>query len=75
MPRELPMPSRDESEPTEFAGRDPAFAIRTLVLTDENEEVLIVNYIKERGLYVVSRKDGQGPLFCISPARLCPKGA
>lgn len=75
MPRDIPMPSRDESESTEFAGQDPRFARRTLVLTDEDEEVLIVNYIKERGLYVVTRKDGHGPLFRINPARLRPKGA
>ena len=49
--------------------------MRTLVLTDEDEEVLIVNYLKDKGLYVVSRKDGRGPLFRISPARLRPKGA
>lgn len=75
MPRDIPMPSRDESGPAEFAGQEPQFARRTLVTTDQNEDVIIVNYLKDKGLYVVSRKDGHGPLFRISPIRLRPKDA
>lgn len=70
MTREFPMPSRDESEPTEFAGQEPQFARQALVTTDQNEDVIIVDYLKDKGLYVVSREDGHGPLFRISPARL-----
>lgn len=70
MPREFSMPKRDENEPTEYAGQEPEFARLASVRTDDGEEVVIVNYLKEQGLYVVSRKDGQGPLFRISPARL-----
>lgn len=73
--QEFPMPSHDESGPTEFAGRDPEFKRRTIVTTDEGNEVVIVNYLKDKGLYVVSRKDGRGPLFRISPAHLRPKPA
>src|SRR3989304_1632386 len=47
-PGEILMPSRDESEPTEYAGREPRFPKKSVVLTDENEEVVIVDYLADK---------------------------
>ena len=73
MPRKFPMPNRDESKPTECAGKNPEFELKSVVATDDGREILIVGYLINEGLYVVSQKDGQGPLPRISPARLRSK--
>src|SRR3989338_9551412 len=70
-PGEILMPSRDESEPTEYAGREPEFPNKSVVVTDEGKEVIIVGYLIDKGLYVIAGK--AKPLFRISPGRFRPK--
>lgn len=64
------MPDRDERGPTEYAGKERLWLNQTVLLLDEGYEVMIFDYLKDLGLYVVARKDGQGPLFRVSPVRL-----
>jgi len=71
MPEGILMPSRDESEPTEYAGREPEFPNKSVVVTDEGKEVIIVGYLIDKGLYVIAGK--AKPLFRISPGRFRPK--
>lgn len=74
MPREFSIPRRGGSGPTEYASREPEFARLSIVETDEGEELVIVNWLKEDGLYVVSRKDSRGPSFA-SALAVCEGGS
>lgn len=70
--REMP---DDTSEPTKYAGREQEFALKSAMKTAEGKKVIIVDYLKEKGLYVVANIDPPGtvsPLYRISPDKLSP---
>ena len=64
------MPTRSESEPTEYAGRIREFSDRTKMILDDEYEIVITGYDKELGLYIVFRYDCDSPIFRVSPSRL-----
>jgi len=72
MPR-FEMPKMDGSEATEYAGKEPEYENRSVMLTDEGQKVVVLNYQKEAGLYVVTNVDEAGtrsPAYRISPDKL-----
>lgn len=78
MPIEFQMPNYDQSESTEYAGREAEYERRAIVETIDGESVIIVDYLKDKGLYVVSKIDEpnvRSPLFRISPDKIKPKEA
>ncbi len=78
MPIEFRMPKYDQSESTEYAGREAEYEHRAIVETIDGESVIIVDYLKDKGLYVVSKIDEpnvRSPLFRISPDKIKPKEA
>ncbi len=65
---------RDEKEPTEFAGKEPRFISRTRVMCAKDrkmEEVFILDYIRDDGLYLVAT--GSGKFFRVNPRYLLQK--
>ena len=64
------MPEKDESEKTKYAGRSQKFRNKSVMILDGEYEVVIVDYQKIMGLYIVFRPDRDFPLFRVSPARL-----
>ena len=79
MPIEFQMPKYDQSESTEYAGREAEYERRAIVETIDGESVIIVDYLKDKGLYVVSKigdePNVRSPLFRISPDKIKPKEA
>ena len=79
MPIEFQMPKYDQSESTEYAGREAEYERRAIVETIDGESVIIVDYLKDKGLYVVSKiskidePNVRSPLFRISPDKIKPK--
>lgn len=70
--RQFRMPE-DLSEETKYAGKDPEYRNREVLQTDQGKEVVVVDYLKNLGLYVVSETEQDGivsPMFRISPDRL-----
>lgn len=68
------MPQED-TEKTSYANQEPEFEKRSPAETTDGQKVIIVDYLKEKGLYVVSNVDEPGttsPLYRISPDKLKP---
>lgn len=67
----LEMPQNYDSEKSPFAGQEPDFELKSMAQTADGTKVLIVDYIKDQGLYVVSNVgDERSPLYKISPDKL-----
>ncbi len=47
------MPSSYDTGPTEYAGKEPTFEKKSVAQRDTGERVVIVDYDKDNGLYVV----------------------
>ncbi|OGZ99903.1 MAG: hypothetical protein A3C07_03095 [Candidatus Sungbacteria bacterium RIFCSPHIGHO2_02_FULL_47_11] len=74
-PRKIGIP-QESVESTEYAGREAEYEPRTVVETTDGERIVIVDYLKEQGLYVVSKidkPDVKSSLFRISPSKIKPK--
>lgn len=72
--RKFEMPQED-TEKTSYANQEPEFENRSLAETTDGKKVIIVDYLKEKGLYVISNIDESGtisPLYRISPDKLKP---
>ncbi len=71
MPR-FEMPD-DTSEKSNYADKEPEYENKSIMLTDEGKKVIILNYQKEKGLYVVTNVYESGvhsPAYRISPDKL-----
>ncbi len=63
----------DTTNKSEYAGREPEYENKSVMLTEEGKKVQILNYLKEQGLYVVMNLDEVGtrsPAYRISPDKL-----
>jgi len=73
MAREIQIPSNHDTEKSEYAGKDPVYENRQVVRTRTGEKVVIMNYLKDKGLYVVMNIDKPGvtsPAYKIHPDKL-----
>lgn len=64
---------RDTSEKSKYANEEPEYENKSVMLTGEGKKVQILNYLKEKGLYVVMNLDEPGtrsPAYRISPDKL-----
>lgn len=71
MPR-YEMPD-DTSEKSEYAGKEPEYENKSVMLTSDGKKVTILNYQHDKGLYVVMNLDETGtrsPAYRISPDKL-----
>lgn len=71
--RERMMPTGFDTQPSEYAGQEPEFEKRQAIQTTSGEKVIIMDYLKDEGLYVVSNVDKPGvtsPAYKISPDKL-----
>lgn len=68
--REFKMPTGYDSKPSQFARQERQHENKKLMETTEGVKVIIVDYKKEEGLYVVENADGSGPLYKVSPNKL-----
>jgi len=68
------MPKGDTGALTEYAGKDAEYEKGSVMLTVEGRRVMIVDYLKDKGLYVVDNLDvtagSISPLYRISPDKL-----
>jgi len=67
------IPKTDTSEPSEYAGKEPEYENGSVMMTNEGKKVVILNYKKESGLYVVTNVDEVGtrsPAYRVSPDKL-----
>jgi len=72
--RKFEMPQED-TEKTSYANQEPEFENKSLVETTDGRKVIIIDYLKAKGLYVVSDIDKSGttsPLYRLSPGKLKP---
>lgn len=70
------MPKYDQSGATEYAGREAEYERKAIVETIDGDRIVIVDYLKDKGLYVVLKIDVSNtinPLFRISPDKIKPK--
>jgi len=71
--RNFEMPNRgvDTNEITEYAGREPEFKSGEVLPSFDGNRVAIVDYLIDKGLYVVSRVDKPNmPLYRLRPDQL-----
>lgn len=68
------IPRGDTGVPTEYAGKDAEYEKGSVMFTDEGRKVTVVDYLKDKGLYVVGNFDAAAgsisPLYRISPDKL-----
>ena len=64
------MPTNYDSESSKYAGQERQYENKTVMKTNEGVEVVIVDYLKDKGLYVVTNADGAGPMYKINPDKL-----
>lgn len=67
------MPPDEGESKSEFAGKEPEHELKKVMMTTEGKKVVIVDYVKNLGLYVVSNVDdgeSRSPLYRISPDKL-----
>ena len=67
------MPSNYDTEKSEYAGKDPVYENRQAMKTTSGEKVVVINYLKEAGLYVVmniDKSDTVSPAYKIHPDKL-----
>ncbi len=65
--------TREEFAAAEYAGKDPEYENRSVMETVEGQKVMILNYLKDKGLYVVmnlDEKEVRSPAYRVSPNRL-----
>ncbi|MFA5777378.1 MAG: hypothetical protein WC906_02990 [Parcubacteria group bacterium] len=63
----------DASEKSEYAGKEPEYENKSVMLTSEGKKVTILNYQQDKGLYVVMNLDEvemHSPAYRISPGEL-----
>ena len=71
--RKLEIPSNYDTKKSEYAGQDPVYKNRQVMKTVSGEKVVIMNYLKDVGLYVVMNLDKPGttsPAYKIHPDKL-----
>lgn len=71
--KKFEMPSNYDTEKSEYAGKDPVYENRQVMQTTSGERVIIMNYLKDFGLYVVMNIDKPGtvsPAYKIHPDKL-----
>lgn len=71
--RNFEIPLNYDTEKSEYAGKDPIYENRQMVQTITGEKVIIVNYLKDAGLYVVMNIDKPGTVssaYKINPDKL-----
>lgn len=71
--REFEIPSNFDTEPSEYAGQEQMYKNRSMMKTTSGERVIIMNYLKDVGLYVVMNVDSPGtvsPAYKINPDKL-----
>lgn len=71
--RPMPTPEEYDVKKTEYVGKDPEFNIKEIVMTTFNEKVIIMQYLKDKGFYVVMNIDEPGeisPAYKINPGKL-----
>lgn len=69
--RSFEMPVGDTSAPTEYAGKEPEFEKGSVMMTFDGKKVFIVDYLKDKGLYVVGRADDSKiPFYRLGPDKL-----
>ncbi len=67
------MPTHYETEPSAYAGKEPEYEGRQVMRTTSGEKVMIMRYLKDEGLYVVTSVDQAGvisPPYKINPDKL-----
>lgn len=70
---ERQMPSDYDTEKSEYAGKDPEYESRQIMKIASGDRVVIMNYLKDEGLYVVMKIDEPGtvsPAYKIHPDKL-----
>jgi hypothetical protein len=63
----------DTSEKSEYAGKEPEYENKSIMLTSDGKKVTILNYQKDKGLYVVmnlNEVETRSPAYRVSPGEL-----
>ena len=71
--RIIPTPEEYDVEKSEYAGKEPEFEIGEIMMTTSDKKVLIMDYLKDEGLYVVTNIDNPGETsvaYKVSPDKL-----
>ncbi len=71
--RNIEIPSSDDTESSKYAGREQQYENGNMMETVSGEKVVIMNYLKDKGLYVVMNIDKPGstsPVYKIHPDKL-----
>jgi len=71
--RRMPSPEEYDTEPSKYAGQDPDYENQTVMSTDSGKRVIILQYLKSEGLYVVTNVDEPGTrssAYKINPDKL-----
>ena len=67
------MPPDYDAEKSEYAGQDRVYKNRQIIKTISGGKVIIMDYLKDEGLYVVTNIDGPdtaSPAYKIDPDKL-----
>ncbi len=71
---EMPKPEDYGVEASEYAGQEPEFENKSVMVTTAGRKVVIMQYLKEKGLYVVMNMDDpagtHSPAYKVSPDKL-----
>jgi len=71
--RIIPTPEEYDVEKSEHAGKEPEFKTGEMMMTTSDKKVRIMQYLKDKGLYVVMNIDEPGevsPAYKVSPDKL-----
>ena len=71
--RKFDMPSSHDTNPSDYAGQERQYANKSMMQTTSGERVIIMDYLKDVGLYVVMNVDNPGtvsPAYRIQPDKL-----
>ncbi len=71
--RILPTSEEYDVEESEYAGKEPEFSVGEMMMTTSDKKVRIMQYLKDKGLYVVMNIDKLGevsPAYKVNPDKI-----
>ena len=71
--RTFEMPQNYDTEPSKYAGQERVYENKKMMQTISGKKIIIINYNKDEGLYVVMNIDKPGvtsPAYKIHPDKL-----
>lgn len=73
MGRMFEMPEDNSAEVSKYIGTEPEFERRSVIKTTDGQDVIVLDWLKDKGVYVVTNVDRENtasPAYRISPDKL-----